>query len=98
MGLLSNSSLPSYASILSENGRYEIFEGNNITIDNVLEEDTVDIEIEGNTLANGLSYNSVGDFSWIDGTIDEDGYIEIETDGSTYQNFFVKKRNFNCKT
>ena len=97
MGLLSNSSLPSYASILSENGRYEIFEGNNITIDNVLEEDTVDIEIEGNTLANGLSYNSVGDFSWIDGTIDEDGYIEIETDGSTYQNFFVKKETLIVK-
>ena len=50
--LLSNINLPSHASILSEDGRYETFEGNNITIDNILEEDEVDIEIEGNTMVN----------------------------------------------
>ena len=52
VGLLLNSALPSLASILSEDGRYETFEGNNITIDNVLEEDKVEVEIEGNTMVN----------------------------------------------
>ena len=42
----------SLASVLSEDGRYEAFEGNNITINDVLEEDTVDIEVEGNTMVN----------------------------------------------
>ena len=52
IGLLFNSASPSLASVISEYGRYETFEGNNITIDNMLEEDKVDIEIEGNTLVN----------------------------------------------
>ena len=52
MGLLFNTTLPSLASTLSEDGRYETLEDNNITIDNVLEEDTVDVEIEGNTMVN----------------------------------------------
>ncbi|MBQ8997188.1 MAG: hypothetical protein IJ086_00680 [Clostridium sp.] len=42
----------SLASIVSEDGRYETFEGNDITIDNLLEESKVDVEIEGNTLVN----------------------------------------------
>ena len=52
LGLLFNSTSTSLASVLSEDGRYEIFEGNNITIDNILEEDKVDVEIEGNTMVN----------------------------------------------
>ena len=52
IGLLFNSTLPSFASALSEDGRYEAFEGNNITIDNVLEEEKVDVEIEGKTIIN----------------------------------------------
>ena len=52
IGLLLNSTSTSFAGILSQDGRYETFEGNNITIDNILEEDIVDVEIEGNTLVN----------------------------------------------
>ena len=51
-GLLFNSAPISFAGELSDNGRYETFEGNNITIDNILEEDKVDVEVEGNTLVN----------------------------------------------
>ena len=50
--ILNSLNLNSLASILSEDGRYETFEGNNITIDNILEEDKVDVEIEGNTMVN----------------------------------------------
>ena len=52
IGLLFNSISTSFASTLSEDGRYETFEGNNITINDILEEDKVDIEIDGNTLVN----------------------------------------------
>lgn len=52
LGLLINSTSTSLASILSEDGRYETFEGNNITIDNILEEDKVDVEVKGNTMVN----------------------------------------------
>ena len=52
LGLLFNNISVSLASMPSEDGRYETFEGNNITIDNILEEDKVDIEVEGNTLVN----------------------------------------------
>ena len=52
IGLIFNSTSASFAGILSEDGRYETFEGNNITIDNILEEDKVDVEIEGNTMVN----------------------------------------------
>ena len=48
-GILLNGT-SSLASVLSEDGRYETFQGNNITINNVLKEDKVDIEIEGSTL------------------------------------------------
>ena len=50
--LLSGFNLPSFSSTLSDDGRFETFEGNNITIDNVLKEDEVDVEIEGNTMVN----------------------------------------------
>ena len=52
IGLLFNSGLTSFAGTLSEDGRYKTFEGNNIAVDNILEEDKVDIEIEGNTMVN----------------------------------------------
>ena len=55
-GILLNSiPINSFASILSEDTRYETFEGNNITIPNILEEDKIDVEIEGNTLVNLLN-------------------------------------------
>ena len=50
-GILLNGT-SSLASVLSEDGRYEIFDGSDITIDNILEEDTADVEIEGNTMVN----------------------------------------------
>ena len=52
MGILFNNVGYSFANTEILDGRYETFEGNNITIDNVLEEDKVDVEIEGNTLVN----------------------------------------------
>ena len=52
LGLLFNTTSTSFAGILSEDGRYETFEGTNITVDNILEEDSVDVEIEGNTMVN----------------------------------------------
>ena len=52
LGLIFNNISVSLAGVISEDGRYETFEGNNITIDNILEEDNVDVEIEGNTLVN----------------------------------------------
>ena len=51
VGLLFNN-ISSIASVLSEDGRYETFEGSNITINDILEEDEVDVEIEGNTMVN----------------------------------------------
>ena len=59
IGLLFNTTLTSFASVLSEDGRYETFEGNNIAIDEVLEEDKVDVEIEGNTMVNLVKMPSV---------------------------------------
>ena len=50
--LLNNTLFNSFASVLSEDNRYETFKGNSIKIDNILEEDKVDVEIEGNTLTN----------------------------------------------
>ncbi|MBQ8997180.1 MAG: hypothetical protein IJ086_00640 [Clostridium sp.] len=65
-GLLFNSYLPCFAGTLLEGGRYEYFEGDNIVIDNILEENNIDLEIEGNTLINYIDlskYASNGDSS-----------------------------------
>ena len=52
-GILLNSvPINSFAGILSDDGRYETFEGSDITINDILEEDKVDVEIEGNTMVN----------------------------------------------
>ena len=92
IGLLLNSGLlNSFASTLSEDGRYETFKDTNITIEDTLEESKVDVEIEGNSLVNVLSCNSIKDFLSLGGKITDDGYIEIETDGSNFKNFFIKK-------
>ena len=92
IGLLLNSGLlNSFANTLSEDGRYETFKDTNITIEDTLEESKVDVEIEGNSLVNVLSCNSIKDFLSLGGKITDDGYIEIETDGSNFKNFFIKK-------
>ena len=44
---------------LSDDTRYETFTGNDITVDNILEEDEVDVEIEGNTLVNLLDITNI---------------------------------------
>ena len=64
IGILTNNlSILSNAGTLSSDTRYETFEGNNITIPDVLEEDKAHVEIEGNTLVNLVkkdAYNSGG--------------------------------------
>ena len=50
--LLLNTSVISVAGDLSEDGRYEFFEDDNLTIKDILEEDDIDMEIKGNTLVN----------------------------------------------
>lgn len=53
VGILFNSiSLNSFAGRLSPDTRYETFEGNDITITDIIEDDVVDVEVEGNTLVN----------------------------------------------
>ena len=68
-GLLFNSAPVSFASILSEDGRYETFEGNNITVNNILEEDEVNIEVEGNTLVNLIRTSDFYNYSEINDSI-----------------------------
>ena len=65
-GILLNSCTTSFAGILSPVTRYESFEGDNIVIDDIYEEDIVDLEVEGNTLVNYIDlskYVSNGDSS-----------------------------------
>ena len=57
--LLNHLSILSYAGTLSPDTRYETFEGDSIKIDNIIEEDKVDVEIEGNTLVNILNYKDL---------------------------------------
>ena len=58
--LLSNPNLSSFAGgTLSDDGRYETFEGDSIEIDNVLEEDEVNVEVEGNTMVNLVQCSNV---------------------------------------
>ena len=59
-GILVNSMpINSFAGILSEDNRYETFTGNNITVNDILEEEKVGVEIEGNTLVNIAEPNQV---------------------------------------
>ena len=59
VGLLFNNMGYSFANTKNLNERYETFEGDNIAIDNMLEEEIVDIEIEGNTLINHIDYSKM---------------------------------------
>ena len=85
-GILLNSiPINSFAGILSEDGRYEAFEGNNITIDNILEEDKVDVGIEGNTLVNLADIKSTFEIrnmnSWYeDFSVCETSKLKLNTD------------------
>ena len=57
--LVINNATPVFASNFSDDGRYESFEGSNITINNILESDNIDVNIEGNTLVNYLDFNDI---------------------------------------
>ena len=60
IGILLNSlNLNSFAGTLSSDMRYETFEANYNTIDDILEEGKVDPEIEGNTTVNLVKCNNV---------------------------------------
>ena len=99
IGLFLNSSMISFAGILSDDGRYETFEGDYITIDNVLEEGSVELdEIQGNTMVN---YAQNGDKELIlNGDIDlegtsvtttegvDSGLVDVEVEGNTLVNRF----------
>ena len=78
-----NISTISNAGVLSEDNRYETFEGDNITINNILEEEKVDVEIEGNTLVNLLSKEDMTNMLQIVGTGGING-----TDLEQYDNGF----------
>ena len=85
LGILLNSmltSISSFAGILSEDGRYESFEGSNLVIDNILEEDKVDIEIEGNTLVN-LCSEMNSNTQWVL----KDGWWELSKAGVLFLDF-----------
>ena len=77
LGILLNSVLSpisSFAGVLSEDGRYETFQEDNMTINNILEEDEVDVEIEGDTIINHVNlkeFYSNGDRSAITINLDD---------------------------
>lgn len=77
IGLFLNSSVISFACIMSDDGRYETFEGDYITIDNILEEGSIELdEIQGNTMVN---YVQDGDKELIlNGDIDLEGNYIIQ--------------------
>ena len=75
LGILFNNILTpfnSFAGVLSDNARYEAFEGSNLVIDDILEDDKVDVEIGGNTVVNLL-----GDIT----NVSSGDVITIENDG-----------------
>lgn len=71
--LINNFSFLSDAGTLSPDTRYETFEGSDIKIDNIMEEEKVDVEVEGNTLVNILDYSSMFD---LPATQDSNGYFK----------------------
>ena len=54
----------SFSGTLSEDGRYETFEGSNIFVGDVLKEDKVDVEVEGNTLVNLIDYSKINTYHY----------------------------------
>ena len=80
--------ITSFAGILSEDGRYETFTGNNITVNDILESDEVDVKIEGNTLVNAWDFKSINTIinhntgSLINPV--NDGWIKIKCTGNDW--------------
>lgn len=88
--LLSNMSIISFARTVLDSDRYEIFEGSDITIGDVLEERDIDVELEGNTLVNLIGsmdnlWNKIitkkDQYKYIDGDliIPNNGYFDAST-------------------
>ena len=71
--LFSNISLDSFAGVISEDGRYETFQGNYLLINDVNGNKDIDIEIEGNSLVNlaniESNFKAIDDFWYKDFTI-----------------------------
>lgn len=64
--LINNFLFMSNAGVLSSDTRYETFEGSHIKIDDILEEGTVDVEVEGSALVNLVQgVKSKSNSSWI---------------------------------
>ena len=94
--LLKSVPINSFAGMLSEDGRYETFEGNNITVNDILEEDVIDIEIEGNTLVNLVNIEDEsnlsisGDDTLVKKSIKSEGKYRWEKQVSTGNAFYPK--------
>ena len=96
-GVLINSvSINSFAGILSEDGRYETFKGNSITVNDVLEEEKIDIKVEGNTLVNLVNIEDEsnlsisGDDTLVKKSIKSEGKYRWEKQVSTGNAFYPK--------
>ena len=85
-GILMNSMpINSFAGVLSNDGRYETFEGNSIAIENILEENKVDIEIEGDTLVNILNLNKIiRNDGWTYNIDERRGYINLSSSSTSW--------------
>ena len=85
---ISNTVFNSLASTLSEDTRYETFEGNSMKIDDIIEDSKVDIEIEGNTLVNLAPQDwTVGNSVTGHGVFDKVNKIYTAICDGTYSHF-----------
>ena len=70
---LSSTSITSFSGVISENERYETFQGNYLSINDINSNKDIDIEIEGNTLINlaniESNFKATDDFWYKDFTI-----------------------------
>ena len=85
VGLMLNSVSISFAGILSDDGRYETFEGSSITINDILEEGEVDVEVEGNTLINVLNLNKIiRNDGWTYNVDERRGYVNLVSSSNAW--------------
>ena len=92
LGILLNSiPINSFAGMLSEDNRYETFEGDNITINDILEEDEVDVEIEGNTLVNIFNPKDIIKVNGVE--INKDKITVKNINGIDYIDMFNKNKS-----
>lgn len=85
--LFSNISFNSLAGTLPEDDRYESFEGDNIVVSDIIENNKVDVEIEGSTLVNILSYKDLNInsyWTYKDGA----GYMQLTDKVDTFKSIY----------